>query len=178
MLRPRDLLNLSGLLTLSRVPLAVITAHFMHDRDAMLAILLAAALTDALDGPVARWRGTASRIGAVVDGWVDKIFFINYAWSMIMGGYITAPYMWIWFGREIVQGITVPLLQMRYALGDAPWPEPSRAGKAATVFIAAAMIAALLGQRLVLDVCTALGGGLGLWAAFLYLRRDHPFGAG
>lgn len=157
------------------MPLAVITAHFLHDRDAMLAILAAAALTDALDGPVARWRGTSSRIGAVVDGWVDKIFFINFAWSLIMGGHITAPYMWIWFGREIIQGVTVPLLQMRYALGDAPWPEPSRVGKAATVFIAIAMIASLLDAPLVLDVATGLGGGLGIWAAGSYLRRDHPF---
>ncbi len=173
----RDLLNPAGALTLLRLPLAVAAPFFKHDRVAMLVILTLAALSDVLDGVVARRTGTSSRTGAVVDGWVDKIFLVNFAWSMELAGYVRGLHLLAWFGREIIQGITIPALAWRYRVGNAPWPEHSRVGKAATVSIGLAMYAGLLGVDFVRDAATVVGGALGLASAIGYLRRDTPFKA-
>ena len=175
-LHPRDMLNLSGALTFSRLGLAIITPFFKYDAWAMLAILLAALLSDLLDGPVARWRGTASPIGAVLDGWIDKIFLVNFAWSMLLADYCQGWHMFAWTVREIIMGITVPVLAWRYYMGDHGGGQPSVAGKASTVFIGVAMFAGLLGVTPVLDAGSAIGGFLGVWASVYYIRRDKPFG--
>ena len=175
-LHPRDMLNLSGALTFSRLGLAILTPFFKYDARAMIAILLAALLSDLLDGPVARRRGTASPIGAVLDGWIDKIFLVNFAWSMLLAEYCQGWHMFAWTVREIIMGITVPVLAWRYYMGDHGGGQASNAGKASTVFIGVGMFAGLLGVGPVLDGASVVGGGLGVWAAAYYIRRDRPFG--
>jgi len=170
------MLNLSGALTFARLGLAILTPFFKYEPMAMVAILTGALLSDLLDGPVARWRGTASPIGAVLDGWIDKIFLVNFAWSMLLGGYCNGWHMLAWTVREIIMGITVPLLAWRYYMGDHGGGQPSNAGKASTIFIGVAMLGGLLGVPSVLHACSVIGGGLGVWAAFYYIRRDKPFG--
>ena len=175
-LRPRELLNLSGLLTLSRLPLAIIVPVFTYDRNGMLVILTLAVLTDVFDGPVARWRGTESRIGAVLDGWLDKIFFVNFGWSMVLGGFTPGILLIPWFIREIVQGITVPVLCVKYALGETPWPKPTMSGRITTIALVTAMVGGLLGLSWALYGASAVAGLSGTFASFNYLLRDRPFG--
>jgi len=174
-LRFSDLFNLAGALTLARIPLAVVTAFTMHDRFAFAMVFAAAMLTDMLDGPVARLTGKTSRAGAVADGWADKIFFINYAWSMQMVGIIEPWHMVMWFTREIIQGAFVPLVAVRYALKTAPDPAPHPAGQAATLLIGMAIIAALVEVWFVRDAATLAACALGTWVALHYFRRDRPW---
>ena len=125
----RDLLNVAGLLTLSRLSMAAAAPAFTHDPDALAALLALAMFTDVIDGPVARATGKVSRTGAMIDGWVDKVFLVNFAWTMSVGAWV--PY-WVllpWFLRELVQGAMFPFMVWRYFIGQAPWPEPSAAGK-------------------------------------------------
>lgn len=170
--RLRDLLNLAGALTFSRLGLALAAPFHKYDRRAMLIILLAALLTDVLDGPAARWRGTTSEIGRAADGWIDKIFLVNYGWSMVLAGYATGWHLLAWTIREIVQGAAVPFLAWRYYMGAAGLSGASNAGKAATVLIGVGMLAGLLGVSPVLHGASALGGALGLYSAVDYLVRD------
>ncbi|HJN74715.1 MAG TPA: CDP-alcohol phosphatidyltransferase family protein [Myxococcota bacterium] len=174
-LRFSDLFNLAGALTLARIPLAVVTAFTMHDRRLFALVFTLAMLSDVLDGPVARWRGTCSRTGAVADGWADKIFLINYAWSMQMLGLIEPWHMVMWFVREIIQGAFVPLVALRYAFKTAPNPEPHPAGQAATLLIGMAIIAALVEVTPVRDAATIAALGLGSGVALHYFRRDRPW---
>ena len=174
-LRFRDLANLAGALTLARLPLAFITAFTMHDRRLFFGVFALAMLTDVLDGPVARWTKKSSRAGAVADGWADKIFLINYAWTMQMAGLIEGWHMWVWFLRELLQGAWVPLVALDYANRRKPFPTPTRIGKFGTVCIALAIGAAFLDWTMVRDVLTWAGGLSGLAAAGIYFRRDRPW---
>ena len=70
--RPRRNWGPADLLTAARIPLAAAFV-FVPDSGTRLAILAAAGLSDVLDGIVARRLGP-SRIGAVLDPVVDKIF--------------------------------------------------------------------------------------------------------
>jgi len=65
-----------NLISLGRVPLAA--AYLLtEDRTARVAILLAAALSDFLDGWAARRFGAGSRLGEVLDPATDKIFVVT-----------------------------------------------------------------------------------------------------
>jgi cardiolipin synthase len=69
-------LNIANLLTLARlacVPFAV-QAILRQQHERALAIVLAAALTDTIDGALARRFGMATNVGAYLDPITDKIF--------------------------------------------------------------------------------------------------------
>lgn len=174
-LRFSDLFNVAGALTLARLPLAFITAFVMHDPFWFPAVFVIAMATDVLDGPVARWTGTDSRTGAVADGWADKIFLINYAWTMRMTGHAEPWHLWLWFGRELVQGAMVPLVALDYANRVKPFPKPVLAGKVCTVAVTLAMACGLAGWDLARDVLTGVAGLSGAIAVVIYLRRDKPW---
>ncbi len=170
----RDLLNVAGVLTLSRMSMAAAAPAFTHDRNALVVLLALAMITDVIDGPIARATGRVSRTGAMLDGWVDKVFLVNFAWTMAVGDWV--PY-WIlmpWFIREIAQGAVFPLLVWRYWVGQTPWPEPSATGKVATVTLVVAMLGGLFDVPSVLYGFTALSAATGLWAMVGYWQRDQP----
>jgi CDP-diacylglycerol--glycerol-3-phosphate 3-phosphatidyltransferase/cardiolipin synthase len=172
----RDLWNVAGLLTLSRLSMAVAAPAFTHDPQALAMLLALAMFTDVIDGPIARATGQVSRTGAMIDGFVDKVFLVNFAWTLSVGDWV--PY-WIllpWFVREIVQGAMFPFMVWRYFVGQAPWPEPSNVGKVATVALAIAMFGGLYGSAAVLYGFTALCGVTGVLAVIGYWHRDKPLG--
>ncbi len=173
-LDPRDLLNLPGLLTLSRLSMAVVAPAFTYDRNALAILLAVAMFTDVIDGPLARATGTVSRTGAIVDGWVDKVFLVNFAWTLALGGWVSGWFLLPWFIREIIQALMIPLVVWRYFIGHTGWPEPSRIGKVATIALAGAMFAALAGLTAWLHGLTAVCGVASVLAAVGYWRRDDP----
>ena len=67
-LHPSQLYNLAGILTVSRLPLAIVFPFVAADQIAAITIILIAALTDALDGPVAKWTNKTSHVGGFADG--------------------------------------------------------------------------------------------------------------
>jgi phosphatidylglycerophosphate synthase len=169
-LRFSDLANLAGVL-----PLAFVTAFVMYDRPLLIAVFAGCVITDVADGFVARRTGTASRTGAVADGWADKIFLINFAWTLQMLGLIEPWHMWLWFVRELIQGVMVPLVALDYALKRKPHPRPVITGKLATTAIGLAISACFLEWWLLRDVFTWAAAALGLHAALFYAWRDKPW---
>ncbi len=69
-----DLALLPNVLSALRLPLAVLFPFVVEDVHAALAVLLAAAITDVLDGFLARRSGQVTAVGAVVDPVADKVF--------------------------------------------------------------------------------------------------------
>lgn len=68
-------LTVSNLLSLSRVPLALL--FLVIDARGWLAVVVATgALTDLLDGLIARLSGTASELGSLLDPFCDKVFVL------------------------------------------------------------------------------------------------------
>jgi phosphatidylglycerophosphate synthase len=71
--RPLQELGAANLISLLRGALA--PALLAAPPTALLALLLGAGLTDAIDGPLARARGQESRLGRFLDPGVDAFFF-------------------------------------------------------------------------------------------------------
>ena len=171
-LRPGELLNLAGALTLVRLPLAVLFPFVAHDTVMALLVYAAAVLSDALDGPVARYTRTTSQAGAFSDGWLDKIFHIQAAWSLVNVDLIPGWWMWLWFSRELVQGALVPWYVHRYMRGFTPPNQPLRIGRLTAIALAGAFIASILRAPQVAFPLTVFCGIGGLLAAFGYLSRE------
>jgi CDP-diacylglycerol--glycerol-3-phosphate 3-phosphatidyltransferase len=94
-------MNLPNLLTISRVPLMFIVVGLMYAEFAYAAtiafwLFIAAALTDWLDGKLARERGEVSPFGRFMDSVIDKVMVIGLMIALVneaanfMGHVITA----------------------------------------------------------------------------------------
>jgi CDP-diacylglycerol--glycerol-3-phosphate 3-phosphatidyltransferase/cardiolipin synthase len=75
--RARDLVLVPSLLSLSRVPLALLFPLSIDSPPRAVLVLFLAALTDVADGWYARRHGQATPTGAVVDGLTDKVFVLS-----------------------------------------------------------------------------------------------------
>ena len=168
----RSLCNLSGGLTLLRLPLALIFPFVGGDARWAIIVIVLAAISDVLDGYVARVRNTVSHIGGFADGWIDKIFNINVAWSLVVFDWLPWWAGLLLFTREWVQIPMVPYYVTRYVRGKVPPNKPIWTGKACSVFLVAALVASLLQQNTVLYVSVFLTAFFGAAAAYTYLKRE------
>ncbi|MGH7388832.1 MAG: CDP-diacylglycerol--glycerol-3-phosphate 3-phosphatidyltransferase [Candidatus Rokuibacteriota bacterium] len=108
-----------------------------------LAVFAAAALTDLLDGWVARSRGMASRLGAFLDPVADKLLLTA---SFVTLTYLKAVPFWITavvISRDIM--LVVGALTM-HMVGVRIYPKPSWVGKAATFFQVLTVVTGVLGR--------------------------------
>lgn len=85
-------MNLPNVLTLSRVPLMFIVVGLMYAEfqwSATLAfwLFIAAALTDWLDGKLARELGVVSAFGRFMDSVIDKVLVIGVMIALVNGDY-------------------------------------------------------------------------------------------
>lgn len=85
-------MNLPNLLTISRVPLmfivvALMYAEFRWAATAAFWLYIAAALTDWLDGKIARERGEVSSFGRFMDAVIDKVLVIGMMIALVNGDY-------------------------------------------------------------------------------------------
>ncbi|HEX9879486.1 MAG TPA: CDP-alcohol phosphatidyltransferase family protein [Candidatus Binatia bacterium] len=88
------MLNLPNFLTLIRIatiPLFLLLLFSRHYTWA-LAVFAFGGLTDALDGPVARWTKQRTRLGAYLDPMADKLLIIS---SLVVLTYIGATPGWL-----------------------------------------------------------------------------------
>ena len=169
---PRDLLRIPGLLSLSRVPLAVGFPFVVNRPPVAFALLVVAGLTDVLDGWYARRFRQVTVTGSVLDPITDKLFVLTVAITLVATGHLSL--------------FTVLLLSTR-EIGELPlvaWLASSRharrarventganvAGKVATALQFLSVSAALFraSHQSVLVGTTAIAGVL---AAFTYWRR-------
>src|SRR5436853_163701 len=89
-------MGLANWLTVLRILLipVFVTLLVYKQRGPALAVFLAAALTDLLDGYVARHRGSQSRLGAFLDPMADKLLlmssFVTLTWLKALPFWIAA----------------------------------------------------------------------------------------
>ena len=171
-LRLRDVLNAAGLLTLSRFPIAVAYPFLATDDMVALAVLLVAASTDLLDGVIARATNCTSHTGAVLDGWIDKVLYVNVAWTLVNFHDVPGWWMLAWFSREILQGIAVPLLVPAYYRGLPRARASTVLGKLTTWMVGLSLVASLLDLWPIAMVLTPLAGVTGFVSASRYLYRE------
>jgi cardiolipin synthase len=146
--------NLPNILTLSRILLIPVFAIvFINGRHLeALFIFALAALTDSLDGFLARYTHQQTAIGTFMDPLADKTLLLTA--FVLLGFYHEAP-LWclvMVLSREV---LILTGWMVRYLLTRSTAVVPSVLGKATTVFQVALVVALLLKRHLtVSDVVT------------------------
>lgn len=96
-------LTVSNLLSLARIPLGL--TFLAVDEPMVLAIIAGAgALTDLLDGWIARWTDTRTEIGALLDPFCDRVFVFFALVSFLPSGHIDWAGFVILVLRDIFTG--------------------------------------------------------------------------
>jgi cardiolipin synthase len=96
--------SIPNIISLSRVALA---AAFVvdHDPNARLMIVLAAAVTDMLDGWLARKAGLTSRFGALIDPFADRVFALVAVATFVYEGSMTTLQYFIMIFRDLMTAV-------------------------------------------------------------------------
>lgn len=134
-----------NLLTLARICLApFLVAAILEDRFALsFGLFMAAGLTDALDGTLARILKQRSVLGSYLDPVADKLLLSTLFLVLMHKGLIPARVTVMVFGRDV--GILVVAAILYAAVGRREFT-PSIFGKANTFAQVAAVAAVLLQQ--------------------------------
>ena len=126
-------MGLANWLTVLRILLIPVFVSLLvyKQRGPALAVFLLAALTDLLDGYVARQRGSQSRLGAFLDPLADKLLlvssFVTLTWLRVLPFWIAA----VVISRDLILMLGALAIHMA---GSRITPRPTAAGKATTFF--------------------------------------------
>jgi phosphatidylglycerophosphate synthase len=181
------LLTLPNLLSVSRLPLGglfwVALAHGAEHAELPFGVLAAAAVTDVLDGWIARRRGTdPAGMGSWLDPICDKVFVGSVLAAIYVQRRVPLSLLALILTRELLQ---LPMaLVYRTSATLRRWLRydfrASLLGKAATVVQFLAVSALVLEQRpadtLVAWLLAGLAFALGLLALGDYIRRAIVIG--
>ena len=96
--------SIPNIISLSRVALAVAFV-IDHDPNARIGIVLAAAVTDMLDGWLARKAGVTSRFGALVDPFADRVFALVAVATFVYEGSLTTLQYFIMIFRDLMTAV-------------------------------------------------------------------------
>jgi cardiolipin synthase len=131
-----NLPNALSVLRLAMIPLYATVFWAGHIRLAFL-ILLAAGLTDVLDGYIARSRGLVTGLGTVLDPLADKLMMITVMLSLVLSKMIPWAAAVVFFVRDV--GMIVGGMYFHFT-GKKPVPA-NGLGKLTTVLLYAAVLA-------------------------------------
>ncbi|CCQ16373.1 putative CDP-diacylglycerol-glycerol-3-P-3 phosphatidyltransferase [Rhodococcus sp. AW25M09] len=158
--------NLLSAIRLAGVPLFLYLLLGPEADGWALVILLVSGGTDWLDGKLARMLGQASKLGAVLDPLVDRLYVVSTLVAFVLRGIIPWWVAAILIGRDVVLGLTMFVYRRR----SLPPPDVIYLGKAATfvVMIALPVLLVSTGTGSVADAAGPLGYALLIWGTALY----------
>ncbi|MCP3142982.1 CDP-alcohol phosphatidyltransferase family protein [Pyxidicoccus xibeiensis] len=154
-MRRQASLALLNTLSLSRLPLAV---AFIVIPDAVVraALIMLAAFTDFLDGWIARHKGLATRIGALIDPVADRGFMVTAIVVCYFDGLIALPEVLLLVVRDI--GTAIGFIVARVVPGLRPVELKARLlGKVVTSLQLLALLCVLLFQPAVAPLVALIG---------------------
>ncbi len=139
----RDLLNAPNLLSLLRLFSIPIFLTLINNDDYRLALYVfgAAALTDGLDGTLARWFDSKTELGAFLDPFADKLMLVSAFVLLAVRGDVPGWLLSVVLIRDIM--ISVGYLMLSFFTGERIPIRPSYLGKASTFLQLGCVIAAL-----------------------------------
>lgn len=171
--RGRDLLNVPGLLSLSRVPLAVLFPFVAGRPGIALLVLGAAGASDVLDGWYARRFGQVTATGAAIDPLTDKIFVTSMVTTLLVQGALpwwAAVALAVREIGEVSLVLWVAAMRRRGRAGGGH-PGANVAGKLTTV-LQFGTVACAIGARGWCPVLAGMAACAGMVAAISYWRRE------
>ena len=156
----RHLLNIPNFLTLVRIVLipffvVLISKHRLTEG---LYVFVAAAVTDSLDGTVARWFDSKTELGAFLDPFADKLLLESSFVVLTIEGVFPAWLLSVIVIRDVV--VVFGYLMLTFFTAERIPVRPSYFGKASTFLQLACVVGALLGF--------GMDSGA-LWYGLLYL---------
>ena len=127
------LLNLPNFLTLCRIASIPVFLIFLTRQryEAALYVFAAAAVTDGLDGAVARWFDSRTELGAFLDPFADKLMLVSAFVVLTIDGELPGYLLSVVMIRDIV--IVVGYLMISFFTGERVPVRPSYLGKLSTV---------------------------------------------
>lgn len=159
--------NALSALRLAGVPVFLWLLLGPHRDGWAIVVLAAGGVSDWLDGKLARWLGQSSRLGAVLDPLVDRLYIL--ATLLAFGVREIVPWwvIGVLVGRDLVLAATLPVWR---AHGVAA-PEVHYLGKAATFNLLYAFPILLLaqGDSAAAEVARPIGIAFAVWGGALYL---------
>ncbi|QWF85528.1 CDP-alcohol phosphatidyltransferase family protein [Amycolatopsis sp. CA-230715] len=159
--------NILSLLRLAGVPVFLWLLLGPKEDGWALALLIFSALTDWLDGKLARWLNQMSRLGQLLDPAADRLYIIAtlvaFLFRDIIPWWVVAPLLL----REAVVGVAVLVLRRN---GFAP-PEVTYIGKGATFVLMYAFPFLLVtqGGSTLAEIARPIGYAFTTWGAVLYV---------
>jgi cardiolipin synthase (CMP-forming) len=137
------LLNVPNFLTLCRlfsipVFLSLLSRHRYHYA---LYVFAAAAVTDGLDGTVARWFDSRTELGAFLDPFADKLMLVSAFVVLTLGGELPGWLLSVVLIRDIT--IVTGYLMLSFFTDERIPVRPSYLGKASTFLQLACVIGVL-----------------------------------
>jgi cardiolipin synthase (CMP-forming) len=154
------LLNIPNFLTLVRIvliPLFIVLIS-KHRLTEGLYVFVAAAVTDSLDGTVARWFDSKTELGAFLDPFADKLLLESSFVVLTIEGVFPAWLLSVIVIRDVV--VVFGYLMLTFFTAERIPVRPSYFGKASTFLQLACVVGALLGF--------GMDSGA-LWYGLLYL---------
>ncbi len=138
------LLNLPNFITLCRIvsiPFFVALLSRNRLREALY-IFAAAALTDGLDGTLARWTNKRTELGAFLDPFADKLLLISALIILAVENVIPGWVLSVIVVRDVV--VVFGYLMLVFFIGERIPVRPTYAGKTGTVLQIVCIVGALL----------------------------------
>lgn len=156
----RRLLNIPNFLTLFRIILVPFFVVFVskHRFTYGLYIFAIAALTDSLDGTVARWFNSKTELGAFLDPFADKLLLLSSFVVLTIEGIFPAWVLSVVVIRDVV--IVFGYLMLSFFTDERIPVKPSYIGKVCTFLQLTCVVGALLGFAT---------NSRSLWFGLLYL---------
>jgi cardiolipin synthase (CMP-forming) len=153
------LLQTPNLLTLCRIVSIPFFLVLVNERrfEGALYLFTAAALTDALDGTVARWSNSRTELGAFLDPFADKLLLVSSFIALTFEQMLPLWLLDVVIIRDVV--IVFGYFMLSFFTGERIPVRPSYLGKASTFLQLACVLAALLHWDLIQPIS---------WEALLY----------
>jgi len=159
--------NLLSVLRLAGVPLMLWLLIGPQEYGWAIVVLAVGGITDWADGKLARVLGQYSRLGALLDPAVDRLYILAALIALGVRGIVPWWAVGLLVARDLVLGATLPLLRRR---GYGPYPV-TYLGKGATFLLLYAFPLLLLGQTdtWAAPIALPIGLGFAVWGTALYL---------
>lgn len=164
----QQLFTLANMITLARLILCVPIFYLLWNdgsQGLIIVLFLVAALTDLLDGYVARSRNEVSTVGKLIDPVADKLLVVGTLLALSLRGSIPRLWLVLLAAKEVAM-----LLGGLFLLGKDRRVIAARPlGKIATVVLVAGIASVLIGWEFIGRSLTGVGTLLSLAAGLDYL---------
>ena len=159
--------NVLSIIRLALIPVFVYLMLVAHRHGLAVAILMFSGVSDWADGKIARLLDQSSRLGALLDPAVDRLYMVTVPVVLALSGITPWWFVLILLTRDGALAATLPLLRSR-GLSALP---VTYVGKAATFALMSGFPLVLLGEwdALWSRIVGACGWAFLIWGMYMYL---------